>query len=710
MKVPKKIKAMEWPEPWNGKNERQNFLVTVAQPVTDGHRLLVVTVVRNRKHKMATWPVVAVGDDFRLICDKRKEAEDVAYITRSGSGTARKSLEDAIRGWHTQPTYAYPEISEKDELALCRWLGIEPQKRGERGYNHAIDILDTWTKETIQKAMDRDRREKGDFVDEDVALCPEDLPAGLLDYIRRVVLPEDDVLVYKKGNVRGICYLCGQQVRANPGQRFVQYGVAECPNCGRRVRTFLEDGAAFAAENLENVATIQLGTDGVTLFIRQWRILRPSDPARLREDPASCMKEVARYATRGKYAAKWQKEAKEAYYMRAYRYDLREWVRVKNPASIYDGAYYFYVPENWREIIATTSLKYIDLEGYDNRHKAAKRQRQETYYGQNMIRFILDWARYPAIELLWKAGYETLVAAKVVGALTKETRNTVRWSEKSIKKAIPFPARLLREKAPIDWDIDGVKKMADLWKLVNEGIITEREVQTIEGCKVDYKNVIEALRHSTAYRVVKYINGQYELKAEEEERRKAEAKEAGRYYSRHDPAHIGGTYRDYLADCVALRYNLDDRSVLFPPNLEAAHQRTIEIQRNRASRAKTKNFKKAVEKLELLVMEKDGLLIRPARSSTELTKEGAALHHCVAGYADRMAKGETAIFLIRQTSAPDEPFYTLELKNKQVVQCRTKFNQSYEQNAQVHAFVKEWMATMVLKTKKQKQTKAKKAA
>lgn len=98
MKVPKKIKAMEWPEPWNGKNERQNFLVTVAQPVTDGHRLLVVTVVRNRKHKMATWPVVAVGDDFRLICDKRKGAEDVAYITRSGSGTARKSLEDAIRG------------------------------------------------------------------------------------------------------------------------------------------------------------------------------------------------------------------------------------------------------------------------------------------------------------------------------------------------------------------------------------------------------------------------------------------------------------------------------------------------------------------------------------------------------------------------------------------------------------------------------------
>lgn len=38
------------------------------------------------------------------------------------------------------------------------------------------------------------------------------------------------------------------------------------------------------------------------------------------------------------------------------------------------------------------------------------------------------------------------------------------------------------------------------------------------------------------------------------------------------------------------------------------------------------------------------MLIRPADDADELIAEGAALHHCVGGYADRMADGETAIF------------------------------------------------------------------
>ena len=710
MKIDKRIKAIPWPEPWMGRNDRQHLRVTVAQPVTDGHRVLLLTVTRNQNHQIAPWRAEPVGQDFRLVCCKTKGAEDVAYITELGKGAPRKTLEEAVRGWQTSPATCYPEISEKDEAILCRWLGVTPMQKKESRYNHALDMLNDWTTEAIKIAKERESREKGDFVDDDVDLCPEELPAGLLDYIRRAILPEDDVLIYKKGNVRGTCYLCGHKVTAQPGQRFVQYGIADCPFCGQRVRTFLDGGAAFAAENLENVATIQLGTDGVTLFIRQWRILRPDDPDTLREDPASCMKEVARYAVRGKYAAKWQKEAKEAYYMRAYRYDLRAWVRVKNPANVYDGGYYFFIPENWREIVATTSLKYIDLAGYEARRESAKKLKEETYYGQNMIRFILDWARYPAVELFWKAGYTNLVAAKAVGAMTKETRNIIRWSARSIKEATRFPARLLRRKKPNDWGIDELKRMTDLWDLVNEGVITEREIPTLEDCKVDHKDIYTALQHSTAYRVVKYINGQYDLKDQEEKRLAAEAKKKKRYYSRHDPAHIGGTYRDYLEDCARLELNLDDRAVLFPPDLTAAHQRTIEMLRHKEIRAKAQGFKKAVKKLEPLAWEKAGLLIRPAKTAKELKGEGAALHHCVGGYAERMARGETAIFLIRQASAPGEPFYTLELKNKQVVQCRTKFNQSYEQNAQVHAFVKEWMATMVLKTKKQKSTKARKAA
>ena len=131
--------------------------------------------------------------------------------------------------------------------------------------------------------------------------------------------------------------------------------------------------------------------------------------------------------------------------------------------------------------------------------------------------------------------------------------------------------------------------------------------------------------------------------------------------------------------------------------------------RYREIKAKTKNFKKAVEKLLPMAWEQAGLLIRPAATAKELIREGAALHHCVGGYAERMAKGETAIFFIRRAEEPDKPFYTLELRDKTVIQCRTAHNKSYEQDEPVHAFVREWLATKVLKTKK-KPTKAKKAA
>ena len=110
MKIDKRIKAIPWPEPWMGRNDRQHLRVTVAQPVTDGHRVLLLTVTRNQNHQIAPWRAEPVGQDFRLVCCKTKGAEDVAYITELGKGAPRKTLEEAVRGWQTSPATCYPEI------------------------------------------------------------------------------------------------------------------------------------------------------------------------------------------------------------------------------------------------------------------------------------------------------------------------------------------------------------------------------------------------------------------------------------------------------------------------------------------------------------------------------------------------------------------------------------------------------------------------
>lgn len=165
------------------------------------------------------------------------------------------------------------------------------------------------------------------------------------------------------------------------------------------------------------------------------------------------------------------------------------------------------------------------------------------------------------------------------------------------------------------------------------------------------------------------------------------------------------TYRDYLRECVLLGLDLNDRQVLFPPNLDLAHARTTSQVNYKANKEKRVAFAKQVKKLEKLCMEENGLVIRPARSASELIAEGKYLHHCVGGYAERMAKGILAIMLIRRKEDPDTPYYTLEWKDKKVVQCKTMNNRDYRNDPEVAAFVDKWMHWAASGCKKKKPTK-----
>jgi hypothetical protein len=98
-------------------------------------------------------------------------------------------------------------------------------------------------------------------------------------------------------------------------------------------------------------------------------------------------------------------------------------------------------------------------------------------------------------------------------------------------------------------------------------------------------------------------------------------------------------------------------------------------------------------------------MIRPAADSKELIEEGKALHHCVGTYADRYAKGETNLFVIRRAADPNRPFFTMEIKNNKIVQTRGLKNCS--PTKEVQAFIDEF--TLVKLTKNQKQRKSKTA-
>ena len=653
----KKIQAMPF-APFH-EESKVRWKVTVKEPVVDGERMLVVDFLENTacvSYKRET-------PSFRIVCGKK--SGEVKGITHEGK--VQQKVLDSFRRF----TGEYAMISPREEEALRRFL------KAEKTGNHQLDNLCKWVEQTRQEMKKRSMEERGELMDEDYRLCPEALPGGMIDYIRREVLPKDRVIIYKKGNVQGTCSVCGRKVHAR-GRRFVQGTRVNCPNCGTGVSCVLENGSVFASNYIENIVAVQKGTDGKTVFFRQW-LLHRDNSARW-EHIEDFLQETVRYAIRRNKTAKWQKQGKESYYMRTERYELDEWTRWQDN-RIYDGSYFFYTG-GIEEALSGTAMQYADLEGY----------LEERGHNKNPIYFLEYHARYPVIEFLWKAGYRNIVHNRIFG-MDRENRNAIHWERKKLKECFKFPLRILKLMPPEEWKLDDVQRANYLWKNYGERI-TDAEMRMALQSRTDVQSLTGAMPYAGIGKILKYIQKQTEKRKEE------------KGHTTYTLEGIIRAYRDYLRECEQLHFDLHDREILFPKDLVAAHDRTmkqIAFEKNKADQEK---FQKAVNKLEKFAWQKGGFLIRPAREQMELTAEGKALHHCVGGYIRDMAEEKTAIFFLRKANEPDKPFYTLELQKKRVIQCRTEHNASYDRNPDVKNFVDMWMEKVVKKGGKKKAKEA----
>lgn len=510
------------------------------------------------------------------------------------------------------------------------------------------------------------------FKDDDWMLCPEEIPEGLFEYIRNVVLAEDHVLIYKKGNRKGFCYDCKEEVYAKPWSgNFYQNVNVRCPNCGGLVHCVLETSENFLVENVENVVMAQKGTDGETVFFRQWRVLR--DPSGEWKELKKWIKETVRYAIRGTYCAKWQKESKESFYYMYERYDLKLWTKWKG-TEIYDNAYYF-CPYGIEDVLKGTRMEYANI----LEHLGRK---------ENQIKYLMNFAMYPVMEFLDKAGYSLLVKQKS-DRLSKETRYAIRWQRKKLKECFKFPLYWLKLKEPEKYSMEDIQRMNVFHEIRPQA--TQKEVEQVVNTHIHVDDMKILLRYMSMDKLGKYL---------EKQERAVKALALGYWES------ASRIFRDYIEECQTLGLDLNDKQVLFPKNLKQAHERTmaqIKFEKNKADQEK---FQKAVEKMERYAWEWKGMLIRPARTQEELQAEGAALHHCVGGYCKRIAEQETMVFFIRKTEEPDKPYYTLELQNKLVKQCRTEHNKSYGTDPEVCEFVDQWLKQVINKGGKKKEDNA----
>ncbi len=631
MQMPKEIKNRVFLK-FRDENERIRYKCH-AEVVTVAHeRMYLIDLTANENYSPYNWDVKKETSKRILISKKQKD-----YVVFSqGKGKAARTKTDEFL-----ECYNYIDMTDETTAVLEKLLGEDK----ELTFTHRLVNLLT---EYHDLQRDRIRKNSGYIDDETVYECPNELPGGLLEYIRNRILPEDKTLIYKKGNAQGVCAACGEHVRA-ADKRFTQSSLVNCPNCGTEVRCVLENSNVWRADYVNNVIVMQKDNKGKVWF-RQFHILRDNEAKY--ENLERYIDEIARYVIVSHKTAAWRNEAKVKTYIGICpTYRMKTWERY-NSCNVYDSEYKFYC-EDIESTVEGTVLQYAELEKYIEVSKHA---------GNNIVKYCRYFAKFPVMEFLFKKGFYRVISDKIKGnGLTG--MQGIYWERDKLKECFKFPLRLLNLYEPGEWTM---RKINDCRKLYRLGL-TDNEIKTAMECGFDYETYTDFKNYVSISKTLKYLNMQ-----------KSDTR----------------TYRDYLRDCIKLKYDMKSKAVLFPKNLETAHMHTIELIKYERVKGLEDKFKKVYKSLQKKAFAENELIIRPAKSAKELICEGAALHHCVGGYAQSMADGKTAIFLIRKAAEAEKPYFTLEFKGDRVVQCRTLNNRSYETEENVKIFVGHWLDSM----------------
>lgn len=152
-------------------------------------------------------------------------------------------------------------------------------------------------------------------------------------------------------------------------------------------------------------------------------------------------------------------------------------------------------------------------------------------------------------------------------------------------------------------------------------------------------------------------------------------------------------YRDYLDMLKIMKYNMDDKNILYPKNIVHAHDKIQEEYNvHKSDYIKNALIDRASE-LDKNQFSDKKFIIFPVHSIEELEDESYQQHNCVKTYAEKIARRETDIYLMRLIKNKEKSLVTVEVKNKKVIQKRTKFNKNTTKEQDI--FLKQWEGRLV---------------
>ena len=327
--------------------------------------------------------------------------------------------------------------------------------------------------------------------------------------------------------------------------------------------------------------------------------------------------------------------------------------------------------------------------------------------------------RHPIIEKLYKAGYINLAKELVLYDVNARLReiffmDKVNERTKSINKMLGVNKYILE--AINDGDVDTtVRQLKKAFGTEDVSSLSKETVKLymngFRASGTDWERIVDKPYYWWESRHNRWHNTPTEeerhlieklYRLEQKEPGVARAyKDAKSIYSRltNKPEIDWKDFR-HAEDIINLHDNL--QALMDVENAERRRLREMED----AERKKEleKKFKKLQEdrvaKFEC-TGEKYSMLV--PHDLAEITTEGQSLHHCVGGYLDRHAQGQTNIIFLRQNSVPTVPFYTIEVDNNgNVIQIHGMCNRWLGNDPDAISFVWKWIQDRGFKCEKYK--------
>lgn len=441
--------------------------------------------------------------------------------------------------------------------------------------------------------------------------------------------------------------------------------VLRCPKCGQKVIAKAQGKRAAYHEDRETCQVIRRISPQelvVRIYKLYWSYAKGKDSIR------KSAYEVMRIFVRSNDG---KKAIVEPYYYDSGYDSVTRWRRGYHPGALFGiGSF---VSEETGEVY----LPGLDkaLQGTLWEYCALRQFYEQTGIPMQVSRYLEMYLQHPLlIERLTKTGFENIAADVIYrygfSDALDETQDKPHRILRVQKEDVPLlqeqkaDVAMLKKYQPyVAIHLRGRKELF-LWQLHNR--ITE--IPT------------DVFRYMTAEKFMNYMNAQFPIYCESH---------PNNGYRDPTMGTLVTMYVDYLHMCRRQAYDMKDKSVLFPKNCTAAHNREAERIQKINDAQKNKAFCMAyIGFAKKAALSNKKLQIVCPKRANDLVDEGKALHHCVGSYIDSVAEGKCLIVFVRRVEEPKKPYVTLEVRDGKIAQIHGDRNS--EPTEEVQKFVELW--------------------